>query len=202
MDPTTLQAWLTVVSTVAAAVSAIAAWRALKLSHESTVYQREQGRPYFSFEATRMERKQLPSLPGVTGPASLDPSVAVAKGVFKNYGARPATEISSSVFIIPNDEVTPPIEAPSSLADDFPPGAEWMAQLGEQTIAGPQHPGYFFVVGVNYNDPLTKRNYRQLFFMRWPGIQDGIVYGDIVAATKEERTQLIQKHRRLLSHYV
>ncbi|MDT8991449.1 hypothetical protein RQP54_11310 [Curvibacter sp. APW13] len=202
MDSATLQSWLNALSTVAAAVSAIAAWRALKLSHESNVFQREQGRPYFSFEETRMERKPLPTSTSTGGPAELDPNVALAKGLFKNYGARPATEIASSIFIIPTDDSSPPMESPSSLADDFPPGAEWMAQLGEQTINAPSHPGYFFVLGVSYNDPLTKRNYRQLFFMRWPGVKNGVVHGDIIAATREERDRLIHKHRRLLSNYV
>jgi hypothetical protein len=201
MDPTTLQPWLTLATAIAAATSALAAWRSLKLNNENAQYQKEQGRPYFSFEDVRMERKKLPSSPDSDSHGGFDPSIAIPKGVFKNYGSRPAIEVSASIFLVFADPTVAPIEMPSSLADDFPPGAEWMAQIGEQTINSLNHPGYYVIVGVSYTDPLTKRNYRQLFYARWPGVTDGVVHGDIVVVGKEERLELLQKHRRLLNNY-
>jgi hypothetical protein len=202
MDSTTFQSLLTAASTIAAAISAIAAWQALRLGHESQKYAREQGRPYFSFEAARMEQKPLPNHPGTATPAGLNPSVAVAKGIFKNYGARPATGVITSVYVLSHDEAIAPLEIPSSLADDFPPGAEWMVQFGEQQIISPNQYGHYFAVGINYNDPLTNKNFRQMFFMKWPGVKSGVVFGDIVAATNDERIHLISKHRALFARYV
>lgn len=187
-------------STVAAAISAVAAWRSLRIAHDAAAAQREQGRPYLSFEEARLEPKQLPN--GAPGqPPVVNPNVAVVKGLFKNYGSRPAVQLTASIFILPHGDSTPPIQLPSSLADDFPPGAAWMAQLGEQTLAV-AHPGYFMAVGMKYSDLLTSRSYRQLFFMRWPGVQDGQVFADIVAATNDDRTRLIQQHRSVLNPYL
>lgn len=201
MDPTTIQSWLTAASTIAAAISALAAWQALKLGYENRKFELENGRPYFSFESARMEQKKLPNAPGNESHSGLDPNTAVAKGIFKNYGARPAVGVKATAYVIPHDENISPLAIPSSLADDFPPGAEWMTQIGEQQIVAPNQYGHFLVVGIRYSDPVTKQDYRQMFFMKWAGVKDSIVYGDIVAATEEEKFILLGKHMQLFAQH-
>ena|GEM_PF-5061800 len=202
MDSATIQSLLTFASTLAAAVSAVAAWAAMRLSRESAQFEREQGRPWFSFENLRMEPRRLPRQPGEEGSGAVDHSIGIAKGNLKNYGTRPATNIQSSVFIIFDDPNISPIESAHNLTDDFPPGADWLVQFGTQQMDGTNHPGFNIVAGVKYDDPLTQKHYRQLFYARWPGVLEGHVHGDMITLERGKQEALVVRCRSALSAYI
>lgn len=186
------------IAATGAAVSAYAALKSIRLSGEQAQQQREAQRPYFSFEEVKMEPQRGPQLPGNVGPPPIISNHFVVRGVMINRGLRPALRLRGQAFAIDSQLAGPPLSAGGTMADEFPPGAQWSLSPGGQVIQQPNHPGYFLVVGVSYFDFVTQKNYAQLFFMRWPGVTNGTVAGDFQPASAEDAERIKAKYRAAL----
>lgn len=191
-----------IASTTAAVLSALAAVFSVVFSMKAKNNADVASRPYLSLENLRMEPKRLPSQAGSgqLGPAISN--IAVAKSVMINRGQRPAVDLAARVIIIAPDLSGVHGKIESTLADDFPHGAEWLLQLGEEILQTTQHPSFIIVVGVRYFDPQTKTTYRQIFVNRWDGVINGEVMADIVAATRHERDQILSKFGADLKDFI
>jgi hypothetical protein len=206
-------------NTIAACVSAIAACfaayfaaRALQASNEITRSAFAAARPYFTFLSFGLKRPTVTK--ALTSDTEiLDPTVGFIDGYIRNSGGRPAANVSGSIFVIPLDTRRESRVFPIGIADDAAPGSDWNVVSGKLQIiprefpgvdAAPDYvdPGLFVVVGIVYDDPLGTGSFSQASFHRWPGIANGVVSSNLVAATADEKEVLIRQHGRMLAPFV
>ncbi|HEY2395807.1 MAG TPA: hypothetical protein VGH81_07525 [Rudaea sp.] len=212
MDIELLKTIATSVSALAASASCFFAAQALKANNEAKRNEIESGRPYFILFEFGLTRPTVVAALSTKKEEVLDPTKARIEGTISNRGKRPASNVSGSVLILPIDAHYDVRVFPIGIADDAAGGTDWNVGTGALDLfpkdfpgrdAAPHYrnPGFFVVVGVQYEDPLTATPYAQSFFLRWPGISDGLVSGILVAANREERDRLIAQHSRLLQPF-
>ena len=147
----------------------------------------------------------------------LDPTRAKVGGILKNCGLSPAANMEASVFMLPQIEVPGDIrkavEFPTSIADEMAPGSEWLVETVELQIIDPKFqgadvepsyydPGSYVCIGIKYDDPVTTKHYTQISFMRWPGVAQGVIAGNLVAASKAQKDAVTTKYNSTLLSYL
>lgn len=199
--PDYLQIALTAVSTIAAAASAYFAMRSAKISANQTNHLITAGRPYLSFENVQLQPpKPIRSPNGQM--IQPPPNVGILSGVCKNLGQRQAVDVKTkAVFLTPSKSAVFGV-VEFEMADDFPPGAEWNVELGDQEFKSADHPGFFVILASKYSDPILSDTYNQVFVMRFRGMQAGLVHSDLIPATREEKRDLITIARMELAEFV
>ncbi len=200
-----LEAILQTIATVAAAVAAWMAFRAVSEERKRAREERESSRPYLSFERGEVRPRNAPRAPGQPAPAQPVPGVAEFHGNFINHGRRPASNLRTKVIICvyaPNGPVLSDFD--KTMADDFPHGADWHVLFGTYTVTpkSPNAPQCYVVMCVRYDDQLTSKNYAQVFYNVWPGITNGVVSSDIRAASDEERDAFLEVRRDLVREFL
>jgi hypothetical protein len=172
----------------------------------------DSARPYFTFANFGLRR---PTIAKALSDKSevLDPRVARIEGLIANDGRRSATDVSGALIILPiypNEKLG---TFPLSIADDMAPKSEWHVGTGLLSVIPDdlpakrnpvehQDPGFFVMIYVRYRDTLTSKTYKQRSFMRWPGISNGVVAGNLISADNQEKTSLIQHYAEFLRPYM
>lgn len=212
MDSGVANTIATCISALAACVSTYLAARAIRDSKEARQAEFESARPYFTFTNFGLRRPAIAkALSSET--ELLDPRVARIEGLIANDGRRSASNVSGAILILPIKENAPAGTFSIGIADDMAPKSEWhigTAHLdllpadfpGNEISASYQDPGFFVMICVRYEDPLTSKKYVQNSFMRWLGISGGIISGNLLSASPEEKNMLLGRYSAFLRPYL
>ena len=170
------------------AISAIAALCAIWQSRMSARDAREAQRPYFLLEAPGI--KPLPNAPPFRVMITL-----------KNSGARPATLLEGRIFMVPvSTGATSTLDTTFSVGNPVPansPTPWYYDSLVLPTQCSP----HYILLGIEYVDPLPSRRYRQAFFMRWDGVQNGTAQPDFVHVSVSEKAMLAKRFESIIGPY-
>lgn len=207
------------INTVAACISALAACgsayfaaRVIRDNREARKMELEAARPYFTFSNFGLRRPKVAKALSARQEL-LDPRAARIEGLIANDGRRTASDVSGALVILP---INPDVKLgtfPLGIADDVAPKSEWHVSSaplrvvpedfpGDKHPSDYQDPGFFVMIYVRYKDPLTTKAYKQRSFMRWPGISEGVVAGNLISASHEEKTVLLQRYGEFLRPYM
>jgi len=202
----------TCISALAACVSTYLAARAIRDSKEARQAEFDSARPYFTFTNFGLRR---PTIAKVLSSETemLDPRVARIEGLIANDGRRSASNVSGAILILPIKKDADAGTFAIGIADDMAPKSEWHigtahldllpSDFAGHEISRPyQDPGFFVMICVRYEDPLTSKKYVQNSFMRWLGISDGVISGNLLSASPEEKTMLLERYSMFLRPYL
>lgn len=177
------------VSAIGGAISAVAAYVAIWHSRKANKEAVESQRPYFVLEAPGI--KQLPNSPPFRVQLTL-----------RNVGGRVAASLEGRIFMMPTQSNSRPIlDVTFSVASELPPHVPtpWYNDSLELLAQVPPH---YVILGATYFDPVLEKQYRQLFCMRWDGVQNGKFHPDFVHISKVERQQLEAQYASLISKFI
>ena len=211
MDSGMVNTIATCISAVAACGSAYFAARVIRDNKEARLLELEAARPYFTFSNFGLRR---PSVAKALSSETelLDPRFARIEGLIANDGRRSASDVSATILILPIKLNADAGTFSLGIADDVAPKAEWHIStailnllsddfLGRES-ARYQDPGFFLVINVRYEDPLTSKRYVQNSFMRWHGISGGVVSGNLHSASQLEKNLLLERYSTFLRPYL
>lgn len=177
------------ISTIAAAVSAIAAlcaiWQTRSAWRETTY----SNRPYFTIKEPGI--KPLPESP----PYRIQITLI-------NTGVRVATELSGEIVIIDKSlkgEPTKFIEF--SVANDISPNTP-TSYYNDTLIVSNNIPPQYILLCIKYKDPVIRKYFTQVFFMKWDGTKDGITNPDFTHASVDEKKEISKVSKGLLERYI
>lgn len=212
MDSGVANTIATCISALAACVSTYLAARAIRDSKEARQAEFDSARPYFTFSNFGLRRPTIAkALSSET--EMLDPRVVRIEGLIANDGRRSASNVSGAILILPIKKDADAGTFAIGIADDMAPKSEWHigtthldllpSDFRGREISRPyQDPGFFVMICVRYEDPLTSKNYVQNSFMRWLGISDGVISGNLLSASPEEKTMLLERYSVFLRPYL
>ena len=212
MSPETARNMIMAASALAASASALFAAFALRLNLKTKRAELEKGRPYFVFINFKWVRPVVQEAFSSQG-ESLDPFKAQLEGIVKNLGARPAINTEGSLFLLPQTEIPGdpriPLDFSLSVADELPPGTEWLLATNPLQIHDPENlepnyydPGSYVVFAMTYDDPITHKHFTQFSFLRWPGVEHGIMHTNLVAVTRKERETILTTYKSTMGRYL
>jgi len=177
------------ISAIGGAISAVAACAAIWHSRKAGKETIESQRPYFVLEAPGI--KHLPNSPTFRVQLTLH-----------NAGGRVATSLEGRIFMTTKQPgVKPKLDLTFSVANEIPPHSPtpWYEDAQQLLEKDPEH---YVLLGIKYSDPVLNVHYKQLFCMRWAGVQNGKFHPDFVHVSKEERQQIETKYRPIVSAYI
>lgn len=172
--------------------SAVASFAALKTVYHSRILwenQRESERAYFVLEKPGI--KELPNSP----PYRIQLTMM-------NTGNNVASNLFTRLIVLKEDLTTQPSwDFSTSHGNDIPPNSPtpWYFEdidLKENT------PGQHIVLAIKYEDPILKKNYKQIFFMKWHGVVGNSFSPDFVYAKKEEVEKISEYLQEILHEYL
>ncbi len=177
------------ISAIGGAVSALAALATIWQSRQAAKEATESQRPYFVLEAPGI--KQLPNSPPFRVQLTL-----------QNAGGRVATSLEGRIFLIANQpNAQPALDLPFSVASELPPHSPtpWYNDTLQLPAQLPQH---YVILGITYSDPVFEKQYKQLFCMRWDGVQNGTFHPDFVHVSNADRQQIEAQYPSVVSKYI
>lgn len=168
-----------IVAAISGAVAAIAAsltvYQAISASRED----RESKRPYFTLSAPGI--KPLPQSPPFRIQITMD-----------NIGVHPASDLVGKILIIDRTLTSPPeFSFDFSVANEIP--AETPTPWYNDVYLPQNVPPQYVVLAIKYRDPILKKFFTQIFYMKWDGVLNGQTQPDFVHVTVEEKATL-QRH--------
>jgi hypothetical protein len=208
-----------VVNTIATCISALAACgstyfaaRVIRDNRDARRMELESARPYFTFSNFGLRRQTVAKALS-SEQELLDPRLACIEGLIANDGRRSASNVSGAVLILPIKFDAKAGTFSVGIADDVAPTSEWHISTAHLSVipegfsgyANPtdyRDPGFFVLIYVRYTDPLTSKTYAQNSFMRWPGISGGIIAGNLLSASHEEKSMLLERYSAFLKPYM
>jgi len=152
--------WSTIVVTGSTAIFAIISLISVYVTVNSWQTQREAARPYFTFKES--------------------PIVELVNHVsfefkFRNVGTHPATELTSKTLVFNQDLSGKPILIDEySVVNDIPRDtvSSLLVHLDPKEI-NPNLPNirsYYIVISLRYMDPILNDTYKQIIYIKWPGV--------------------------------
>lgn len=172
----------------------------------------DSSRPYFTFANFGMRRAVI-SKALSDQRELLDPRVARIEGLIANDGRRSACDVTGALIILPTYPNAKIGTFRLDIADDVAPKAEWHLDSAllkvipddlatKEGTSDRHHPGFFVMIYLRYKDPLTLKTYKQRSFMRWPGISNGVVAGNLFSADNQEKTAILHQYADFLRPYL
>ena len=202
----------TCISAIAACITTYLAARAIKDNNDSKRAEFESGRPYFTFSNFGLRRPTVAKAL-TTDTEILDPRLARIEGLISNDGRRHASDVRGVFLILPIKKDQSTGVFPISIADDVLPKSEWHVGSANISILPKEFtgiedspnlsdPGFFVLVAVQYTDSLASKSHTQCSFMRWPGISNGVISGQLYAASREEKDLVMGQYSSFVQPYI
>lgn len=177
------------ISSIGGSVSAIAAFIIVWNSRQANKEALEALRPYFMLEAPGI--KQLPGSPPFRVLLTL-----------KNIGGRVANNLDGRIYIVDNQPNSRPIlDLAFSVANDIPPQSPTPWYNDTLQLAA-QLPPHYVILGIRYQDHIMNRKLKQLFCMRWDGVNNGIFQPDFVHISSSEYKQIESKIAAVFGEFI
>lgn len=201
----------TCIAAVAACISTYLAAQAIKDNRQTKRAELEGQRPYFSFSDFGLRRPSVAKALS-SDKELLDPRIASIEGLLTNDGHRAATNVSGAIFLLPVDPDRKAGAFPVGVADDVSPKLGWRISTTPIAIvptdfSGIEHSprysdsGFFVFACIRYTDPLTSKSYNQNTLLRWPGISNGVVAGNLYATEHGDKEALLLRYQEFLKPY-
>ncbi|NLO98533.1 MAG: hypothetical protein GX091_10800 [Peptococcaceae bacterium] len=170
--------YTTMIATMATAVLAITALITVYITISAWKEEREENRPYFTFQDS----------PQVVNHESPEFEIK-----FTNVGEHPAVNLWSKSIVINADLKSKPLAMDEyALVNDIPKNASAtllieLDSLKKQTVQGTVPP-IFIVIVLRYEDPIIDRQFEQILYIKWNGMENG----ELLVTTHAEEDE---KHR-------
>jgi hypothetical protein len=119
----------------------------------------------------------------------------------ENVGSRSASNIVVRVVLVKESLDEEPKIIESSLASEVAINEPLNMSLSMGTPSL-NEPAHYIVVAMRYADAVTKKPYKQIFFVKWQGVKRGDIAQDIIHLTQEERQKLEEHLKELLTDFV
>ena len=117
---------------------------------------------------------------------------------FKNGGLNPATGFEGEIlFMNASLKVKPTSVVPLSIANDIPRNADPQWNYYE-FYPDPNMSKAYVVILYAYFDPLLEEEFHHSFFLKWPGVKNGIMKLDFTHITKSEKEK-VEEYLKTLS---
>lgn len=168
--------YVQLVSVISGAIAALAALVAIYLTFISQKTEREYKRPYFVIEA-----------PGFK---PLDKAIRL-QITFINNGVNPAKDFNGEIRIFQMD-LKNEIKIDIDVVNDIPQNSP-TPYYYDNVILGSNMPKHYIYCNISYLDPISKKTYKQEFFMKWDGVLNGYTYPDFVHVNKTDK-EIIEKY--------
>lgn len=202
----------TCISALAACLATYLAARAIRDNSETKRSEFESARPYFTFSNFGLRRPVVAKALS-SDTELLDPRAARIEGLIVNDGRRHASNVCGALLILPIKEKAETGVFPISIADDVAPKSEWHVGTailsvlpadfsGIESSPDFHDPGFFVLVAVQYTDTLASRHHTQCSFMRWPGISNGVISGQLCSASREEKGLVLDRYSDFVRPYL
>lgn len=177
-----------IVATISGAIAAIAALLTVYQASSSSKEERESKRPYFTLSAPGI--KPLPQSPPFRIQLTMN-----------NIGVHPAYDLIGKVLIMEKSLTNPPaFTFDFSVANEIP--AETPTPWYNDALYLPANvPPHYVVLAIKYYDPILKRFFTQMFFMKWDGVINGQTQPDFVHVSKEEKSKLFNHLKTMLRNF-
>lgn len=166
-----------IIATIATAILAITALITVYITISAWKEEREANRPYFTFkESPKVEVKDFPQF----------------EINFTNVGQHPAINLWSKSIALNTDLKTKPVAAEEfALVNDIPKNgsATLLIDLKALTAEAKEGkvPPYFFVIALQYKDPIINESFKQTLYIKWNGIENGLVLATDHAQVEEKQ---------------
>ena len=179
------------VGAIAGVAAAVAAFITILASNSIRTEELESRRPYFAVKEPKFEIRE--------GKMLLNINVL-------NQGVRPAAHVTYEMDVVPvhlaEGNPAPENALPVQGKHQFEHSSDllrnipfpwWLDYPAVPNIA----PLYFKLI-IRYSDGLLDKDHKQIFFMRWDGVQDGSTKPDLVFASKRQATEITEylMHRK------
>jgi len=177
----------TVVSAIAAMVSALCAAYAVQQTRATLQQQRDAGCPYFALENPHIEE------------TSKGKNEYELKIPLKNVGVRPAARLQVRLIAVKQlDADKVDLQKDYSSFNDIPTGQSPTIRPMTITFQSLDTGKLYFVVRAKYDDPVTKQDSMQFFYMTWEGLREGKGSTGLAHANQDEAEALARKFKGLL----
>lgn len=177
----------TVVSTIAAMISAACAGYAVRQTHATWQQQLEGNRPYFALEK-----------PGIRKTTGEEGRYEVVVPL-ENVGVRPASCLEFKLIVVrTTDTNEPEFVRDYSCANDIPAGQSPTPGGISVSFASPNVNKRYFVVSARYVDTVTRQTYVQSFYMTWTGLDEGKGQSSFAHAKRDEAERLAMNLKHLM----
>jgi hypothetical protein len=175
--------------------------------------EKARSRPNFTFLKFGFERPTATSALSSTTEI-LDWNAAKILGNLINIGLRPAKNVRIVIMIFKkiNRTTWETTLFPTTIADDIQPNMEWEIESPPFEIINPAifkeidskdycNPGFYIFIGTAYDDATTHKHHKQQSWLRWRGIHNRIISSNFIAASEEEKKNLL-KDLLILQEYL
>ena len=168
-----------IVAAVSGAIAAIAALLTVYQASSSSREERESRRPYFTLAAPGI--KPLPQSPPFRIQITME-----------NIGVDPAYDLIGMIFFVEKSLTKPPeFTFNFSIANDIPSKTPtpW---YNDDLVLPANVPPHYIVLGIKYYDPILKKSFAQVFYMKWAGVSNGQTYPDFVHVAIEDKKPIFE----------
>lgn len=177
-----------VVSGVASAIAALAAMVTVYHSRVSWQSERESKRPYFIIEK-----------PGIK-PLENSPSFRIQINM-ENKGVHAAKDLEGNILILKGDlTAQTEFDISFSVANAIPANSP-TPYYNDSVLLQKDIPPQFVVLAIKYLDEILNKNYSQVFYMSWHGVQEGRMHPDFVHTSKEDARKIEEYLKEKLSAF-
>jgi hypothetical protein len=119
----------------------------------------------------------------------------------ENVGSRPASDLSVLLVLVEASLDETPFKTDSSPVSEI-----WMNKPMHTSLfigkLSDNEPSNYIILGLKYGDLVTKESYKQVLFMKWKGIINGVVAQDFTYLTIEDQQKLMGCLSELLMDFV
>ncbi|MCV2352431.1 hypothetical protein [Paucibacter sp. Y2R2-4] len=118
-----------------------------------------------------------------------------------NAGVRPAMQLEGRIYMTPVDATAAPLlDHRFSVANPIPANSPtpW---YNDSLVLPREAPPHFVLLGIEYVDPIADKRFRQAFFMRWDGVQNGETQPDFVHVTSHEKAVIESRFSAVIGPY-
>ncbi|SEH08109.1 hypothetical protein [Candidatus Venteria ishoeyi] len=178
-----------IVSALAGVITTVVAMVTVYLSRVSWEQERESKRPYIIIEKPGI--KPLPDSPPFRMQITME-----------NRGTHAASGLEGRILILnTNLSTQPDFDFRFSVANAIPPNSPtpWY----KDGVHLPNIlPAQYVILAIKYEDPILKKDFGQVFFMRWDGIENGTTHPNFVYVSKDEAKKISVYLKEALNEFV
>jgi hypothetical protein len=173
--------WSSIIATFGTLILAITSLITLNVTLNAWKVERESSRPYLSLKES--------------------PKVELQSGLnlefkFNNVGIHPAANLSSRTIMFEQNLKNPPIhndryDLVNEIPKDMSSSLVIALEPNEVDVSKAKLEPYYIVLSLEYKDPVIGKNYQQILFFKWNGMEGGNMQ-PVVHVEVNEKEQILK----------